>query len=149
MATPQLETRSTELIDLENRIDNLYLLVFDQNGQKQTSYFYAAHELNLNSSSTQGKIRVELPPSSSVRLFAVANVGSKAYQLTEDDLDQIESWTALQALQLKLSNLSTSRSDALIMTGVLEDAQFNEQLLNTAQIQTAASGQLSLRLRRL
>lgn len=149
MATPQLETRSTELIDLENRIDNLYLLVFDQNGQKQTSYFYAAHELNLNSSSTQGKIRVELPPSSSVRLFAVANVGSKAYQLTEDDLDQIESWTALQALQLKLSNLSTSRSDALIMTGVLEDAQSNEQFLNTAQIQTAASGQLSLRLRRL
>lgn len=145
-------TRAAQDEDLENRVNNAYLLIFDEAGNKIGGrYCTLGDGMNQVSDST-GTLETNAISQNRARIVGIANLNdgstSTAYDLTPAMLDAITTYDQLCSLQMKLSERSVQRGSTFIMTGVAID-KTDENNSEWVQIPGSESGtvQLNCRLR--
>ena len=143
-------TRAAQDEDLENRVNNAYLLIFDEAGNKIGGrYCTQGDGMNQVSNST-GTLETNAISQNRARIVGIANLNdgstSTAYDLTPAMLDAITTYDQLCSLQMKLSERSVQRGSTFIMTGVAID-KTDENNSEWVQIPGSESGKVQLNCR--
>lgn len=143
-------TRAAQDEDLENRVNNAYLLIFDEAGNKIGGrYCTQGDGMNQVSDST-GTLETNAISQNRARIVGIANLNdgstSTAYDLTPAMLDAITTYNQLCSLQMKLSERSVQRGSTFIMTGVAID-KTDENNSEWVQIPGSESGKVQLNCR--
>lgn len=119
--TGRVITRAAQDEDLEKRVDNVYLLIFDEAGNKIASRFCTVGDGMVQKTDSTGHLQINTTSQNKARIVGIANLNvgtvSTAYNITPDMLDDIETYEQLSALQMKLSERSVQRGSTFIMTG--------------------------------
>ena len=155
-----VETRAEQTPEYENRIENIYLFVFNSAGQRQTllenidgtlrgsSLFTFNGGLNPtegNLSKGAGTLEFVCGSLSGARIVAIANVttGSTgtAYEVTPEELDEIQDLGRLQQFVMTMNSQSVSRGALFMMTGYAVD---NESGSTSIDIAGSESGNYKL-----
>lgn len=162
-----VQTRAALDPEYENRIENIYLFVFNSSGDRQelltnlddptsrgSSLFIPTGGMtpdNNNLSLGKGKISFVCGSLTKATIVAIANVTvgetSTAYTVTQEQLDEIQTLDELRAEIMKMDQRSVGRGALFMMTGYAEDANGN----TSVDIAGAESGETlsySLKLRR-
>ena len=143
-------TRAAQDEDLENRVNNAYLLIFDEAGNK-IGYRYCTQGDGMNQvSDSTGTLETNAISQNRARIVGIANLNdgstSTAYDLTPAMLDAITTYDQLCSLQMKLSERSVQRGSTFIMTGVAID-KTDENNSEWVQIPGSESGKVQLNCR--
>lgn len=145
--TPEstVETRAALDEEYENRIENIYLFVFNSSGQRQpllvntesdqersSNLFLPTKQLfpdNNNPSLGTGELTFVCGSLTNATIVAIANVTvnetSTAYEVTPDFLDRIETLDQLRGEIMQMTQRSVGRGALFMMTGYAEDASGN------------------------
>ena len=121
--TSRVITRAAQDEDLEKTVDNAYLLIFDEAGNKIASRFCTVGENGgmVRDTDSTGRLHINTTSQNKARIVGIANLNvgtvSTAYNITPDMLDDIETYEQLSALQMNLSERSVQRGSTFIMTG--------------------------------
>lgn len=143
-------TRAAQDKELENRVNNAYLLIFDEAGNK-IGYRYCTQGDGMNQvSDSTGTLETNAISQNRARILGIANLNdgstSTAYDLTPAMLDAITTYDQLCSLQMKLSERSVQRGSTFIMTGVAID-KTDENNSEWVQIPGSESGKVQLNCR--
>ncbi len=116
-------TRAAQDQTLERTVDNVYLFIFDEAGNKIGNRFCTVGENGgmVPETDSTGRLYINTTSQNKARIVGIANLNvgtvSTAYDITQDMLDDIETYGQLSALQMKLSERSVQRGSTFIMTG--------------------------------
>ena len=143
-------TRAAQDEDLENRVNNAYLLIFDEAGNK-IGYRYCTQGDGMDQvSDSTGTLETNAISQNRARIVGIANLNdgstSTTYDLTPAMLDAITTYDQLCSLQMKLSERSVQRGSTFIMTGVAID-KTDENNSEWVQIPGSESGKVQLNCR--
>lgn len=120
-----VETRATQSEASENRVDNVYILIFDENGNAKDHIFctpgngltYATGD-NLLSS---GKLLFQANSLNNATIVGIANLAdgstSTAYIVKEEQLDAVTTLDELKGIVMTMRDESVYRSAFFMMTG--------------------------------
>ena len=110
-------TRAAQDEATESKLDNLYIFIFDAEGNKMYGEFFTTI-------SSDKSIRIQTTSANDTRIVGVANVTTKqtasGYSVSESDLDGIQTIGELENLKLDLLAQSISRGSSFMMTGFAE-----------------------------
>ena len=143
----QSMTRAAQSAEYENRVDNLYVFVFDSDGNRvQTvdnnthenplSFFTASNGLSVTNGDgsegnlTKGSVTFTVGSVSNASIVGIANLTTAttatAYLVTPEDMDAIQSLDELEAFVMKMEDGNTIERNALfMMTGYAKDSDGN------------------------
>lgn len=116
-------TRAAQDQTLERTVDNVYLFIFDEAGNKIGNRFCTVSENGgmVRDTDSTGRLQINTTSQNKARIIGIANLNvgtvSTAYNITPDMLDDIETYEQLSALQMNLSERSVQRGSTFIMTG--------------------------------
>ncbi len=116
-------TRAAQDQTLERTVDNVYLFIFDEAGNKIGNRFCTVGENGgmVRDTDSTGRLHINTTSQNKARIVGIANLNvgtvSTAYNITPDMLDDIETYEQLSALQMNLSERSVQRGSTFIMTG--------------------------------
>lgn len=126
-----IETRAAQTEDYENRIENIYLFVFNSAGTRadlDPSFFTLTGRLKPdqdNPSLGKGKLDFTCPSLNDATIVAIANVtdGSTqtAYQVTKEELDAIDTFDQLKAEVMMMDAEAVGRGALFMMTGYAQN----------------------------
>lgn len=163
-----VQTRAALEPEYENRIENIYLFVFNSSGVRQellvnqddpsqvrgSSLFKPGEQMipdQNNQALGKGKISFVCGSLTKATIVAIANVTvdetATAYTVTPEQLDRIQTLDELKAEIMEMNQRSVGRGALFMMTGYAEDADGN----TSVDIAGAESGETliySLKLRR-
>lgn len=143
-------TRAAQDKDLENRVNNAYLLIFDEAGNKIGGHYCTQGDGMNQVSDSTGTLETNAISQNRARIVGIANLNdgstSTAYDLTPAMLDAITTYDQLCSLQMKLSERSVQRGFTFIMTGVAID-KTDENNSEWVQIPGSESGKVQLNCR--
>ena len=113
----------------ENRVDNIYVIVFDGAGNRHFGDFfipgYGLSYDNGNDKHSSGTISFATTSLNEARIVGIANLTttttSTAYSITKETLDGVETLDELKALVMKMKDESIYRSALFMMTGYAQD----------------------------
>ena len=164
-----VQTRAALEPEYENRIENIYLFVFNSSGERQellvnTDNPDQVRESNLftptdqmtpedqNQALGRGKITFVCGSLTKATIVAIANVTveeetATAYTVTPEQLDQIQTLDELKAEIMVMNQRSVGRGALFMMTGYAEDAGGNTSV-DIAGAESGATLSYSLKLRR-
>ena len=137
----KLETRVARPEVYEKRIENIYLFVFNQAGQRQPlledvtsgnlrnsnlfKYNGGLTPTDNNLSNGSGTLEFVCGSLNQATIVAIANVTegttSTAYHVTTDELDKIETISGLKSYVMSMQTSSIGRGALFMMTGYAED----------------------------
>lgn len=144
-------TRSTQSSQYENRINNLYLLLFNsETGEKVSGTYYTSEELYEASNGTDynsGYLNLKIPHGISVRAYGVANIDGEVLSIYREELEYINQLEELKQLKVELVQRTIARGSSFTMFGTIED-QFGTPYLLNSQI-GASKERYQLLLKRL
>lgn len=121
----------------ESVVYNLYVMVFDGGGSKVFSQFFDQDRLVTgpwtednqwkysDATKSSGTIHLTSAKSSAekstdCKIVVIANLNSEMVNITPNQLDQVGSWSAMEAVTAELLQLITSRSGYFPMCGMIE-----------------------------
>lgn len=138
-------TRAAQDEELENRVNNAYLLIFDEAGNKIGGRYCT--QGNGGMDPVNNTLETDAISQNRARIVGIANLNdgstSTAYDLTPAMLDAITTYDQLCSLQMKLSERSVQRGSTFIMTGVAID-KTGENNSEWVQIPGSESGKVQL-----
>lgn len=162
-----VETRAEQTPEYENRIENIYLFVFNSAGQRQpllenidgtlrgNSLFTFSDGLNPtgdNLSNGAGTLEFVCGSLSGARIVAIANVttGSTgtAYEVTPGELDEIQDLVSLQQFVMTMNSQSVSRGALFMMTGYAVDNENGSTSIDIAGSESGTVLDCALQLER-
>lgn len=122
----------------ENRVDNIYVFIFDSQGNVHARKFctpsnglsYATTDVEADKYRA-GTIRIKDTKSlNKARIVGIANVSvvgvtSTAYTVTEAELNEITSFDELNSKVMKMTDNSIERYAIFMMTGTAKDSEGN------------------------
>ena len=120
-----VETRAAQSESSENRVDNVYILIFDEHGNAKDHIFctpgngltYATGD-NLLSS---GKLLFQANSLNNATIVGIANLAdgstSTAYTMKEEQLDAVTTLDELKGIVMMMRDESVYRSAFFMMTG--------------------------------
>lgn len=133
-------TRAAQEEKYEYWLDNLYILMFDETGNRieitddngtPHSFFQAGEEggaFNPSNGGTevQGHLSFKAVTANNARIVGIANLettsSSTAYSITKEDLDDIDSFSQLQEMVMSVQDAEPiERGGLFMMTGYVED----------------------------
>lgn len=116
----------------ENKVDNVYLFIFDSNGNVHKRKFCTpGNGLSYDGQSTdKGYLYIETSSLNNASIFGIANVSvdgvtATAYTVTEADLNAINSREELENMVIRMSDNSVERYAIFMMTGLAVDESGN------------------------
>ena len=144
-----IETRAAQDAEYENRIENIYLFVFNAAGGRvdlDRNLFTPSDNLspdNSNPSLGKGKLEFVCPSLTGAIIVALANVThgdtQTAYNVTPVELDLIETLDELKAKVMKMDAEAISRGALFMMTGYAKDKAGNTSI-NIAGNESGSGG---------
>lgn len=155
-ATP--ETRAAQGEAYENRVDNVYILIFDETKQIHDSFFLTPGEgLTYDTGDdllSSGELMFSTTSLNKATIVGIANLAdgntSTAYTVTEADLDAVTTLDALQAKVMKMRDASVDRSAYFMMTGyakaTVEGKVSETTLVNIPALEAGATATLECTL---
>ena len=137
-------TRADQGAELENRVNNAYLIVFDEVGNKIGSKFCTEGNGMEPKTGSTGTLEINTISQNRAYIVGIANLNDgtvgTAYDITPDMLEQITTYDQLCSLQVKLSERGVQRGSTFVMTGMVIDEEGN----NIIQIPGSESGTSTL-----
>lgn len=119
----------------ENRVNNVYLLIFSEDGNVHERKFCTpGNGLSYNESSTsEGDLFINTRSLNNAKIVGIANVyqegiTSTAFAVTKEELDAIDTYDKLNAMVMRMSENSIERYSAFLMTGYAKDMNGNTVL---------------------
>ncbi len=125
-------TRAEQSADLEQRINNVYLFIFDRAGNKIAEKFCTiGNGMTPDASNySSGTLAINAESRNEARIVGIANLNegnvTTAYDITPDVLEQITTYDELCALQMRLNERSVQRGSTFVMTGFATDTNGEE-----------------------
>lgn len=122
-------TRAEQDAEYENRVDNIYVLVFDGAGNRHFGKFCTDGDglsyADGNTEHDTGTVFFTTTSLNDARIVGIANLTttttSTAYDITKETLDAIQNLTELKALVMKMMSESVYRGALFMMTGYAKD----------------------------
>lgn len=122
-------TRAEQDAEYENRVDNIYVLVFDGAGDRHFGKFCTDGDglsyANGTTGRSSGTVFFETTSLNDARIVGIANLTttttSTAYSITKETLDAIQNLNELKALVMKMKSESVYRGALFMMTGYAKD----------------------------
>ena len=126
----RIMTRAAQDEDLEKTVDNAYLFIFDEAGNKIGHRFCTTGDGMIRTTDSTGRLEINTTSQNKARIVGIANLNvgtvSTAYQITPAMLENIETYGQLCALQMKLSERSVQRGSTFVMTGFAKNSAGEE-----------------------
>ncbi len=144
-----ISTRSTVSTAAEDAVINIYVLMFDADGNRVFGEFFDSNNrvdtqnaLNTSASDswyvnnedsgaggqTTGRIRFKAPANMTGKIYLIANLDPAIFNLTDDRLNLISTEADLHKLSLKLNQESAARTGNLLMLGYTTIEIVNDNL---------------------
>lgn len=130
-----IETRAAQGKDYENRIENIYLFVFNSAGGRvdlNRNLFTSDAGLypeKVDPSLGKGTLQFVCPSLNDATIVAIANVADgstqTAYNVTPTELDAVTTFDELKAKIMKMDSEAVTRGALFMMTGYAEDEAGN------------------------
>ena len=138
-----ISTRATLNDVAESSVQNLFVYVFDSNGNRLFSHFYDADDrvttlpttpnnrwtvtnrTSSNNRETQGKVMVKSPTLTGGSIYVLANLNADQLNISADQLNTIDNLAELQALTVTLNQEITSRTGYFLMQGNAKGITFS------------------------
>ena len=137
-------TRADQGAELENRVNNAYLIVFDEVGNKIGRKFCTEGNGMEPKTNSTGTLEINTISQNRAYIVGIANLNDgtvgTAYDITPDMLEQITTYDQLCSLQVKLSERGVQRGSTFVMTGMVIDEEGN----NIIQIPGSENGTSTL-----
>lgn len=117
----------------ENRVDNIYLFIFDQGGNVHKRMYYPTSSLSYDSNSTSsGTVDLNTTSLNSARIVGIGNItdasSASIYDITKEELDAISSFSQLEERMVKMHRNSIERTGVFLMTGYAKDVNGNTEI---------------------
>lgn len=150
----EIYTRASQNELYENLVENIYVFVFDGSGQKKYGGIPTLTYQDPNTRK-EGTASFNTNSLNNATIVGVANANNRAgealtaYQITTDELEQIQSLDELQAKVMSLTSPSVERTARFMMTGYAVDAGGNKVVnIPGSEGGQAAKLQCTLKLQR-
>lgn len=122
-ATP--ETRAAQGKEYEDRVDNVYILIFDEAGDIHDRFFLTDGKgltyADGDALKSSGKLVFNTTSLNNATIVGIANLAegstSTAYTVTEDELNAVTTLSQLQEKVMTMRDASVYRSACFMMTG--------------------------------
>ena len=122
-------TRSEQNAEYENRVDNIYVLVFDGAGDRHFGKFCTDGDglsyVDGTTGHNSGTVFFTTTSLNDARIVGIANLTttttSTSYSITKETLDGIQNLNELKALVMKMKSKSVYRGALFMMTGYAKD----------------------------
>lgn len=122
-ATP--ETRAAQGKEYEDRVDNVYILIFDEAGDIHDRFFLTDGKgltyADGDALKSSGKLVFNTTSLNNATIVGIANLAeggtSTAYTVTEDELNAVTTLSGLQEKVMTMRDKSVYRSACFMMTG--------------------------------
>lgn len=121
-ATP--ETRAAQGNEYEDRVDNVYILIFDEAGDIHDRFFLTDGKgltYDGDALKSSGKLVFNTTSLNNATIVGIANLAeggtSTAYTVTEDELNEVTTLSGLQEKVMTMRDKSVYRSACFMMTG--------------------------------
>lgn len=127
----RVETRAAQDESNESRVYNLYVLIFDADGNKHYGQFFDDN-ITFTDGYRKGSVAIETTSLNNATVVCIANLTTDGvhtdYNVTETDIQNIQTLNALKAYETTLENEDYERSTQFFMTGYgyETDAQGNK-----------------------
>lgn len=147
-------TRAERDPKYENRVDNIYMFIFDSQGNVHYRKFFRSNDITFPTEShDQGTLQLNTQSVNNARIVGIANVSvegvtSTAYSITEADLNSITSYSELENKVMKMSENSVERYAIFMMTGLAEDSEGNTDITIPGTESGTQTLDCSIKLRR-
>lgn len=156
-------TRAAQDPYYENRVENMYVLIFDASGNRidlKTSFFTLDNGLTVEegspdpekgTSGVSGTVSIEAKTAVGARIAAVANLTTEttrtAYDIDAADLDAVKTLSELESLVMDVSP-SIERGALFLMTGFAYDSEGNQSIDIIGSADSSTELKCTLQLRR-
>lgn len=120
-------TRAERDPEYENRVDNIYIFIFDSQGNVHYRKFFKTGDITFPTEShDNGTLQLNTKSLNHARIVGIANVSvegqtSTAYTIMEKDLDKIQNQDELENKVMLMDESSVERYAIFMMTGMAED----------------------------
>ena len=129
----RIETRAAQPDENEMRVNNLYVFVFDEDGNvcKEGSGLYSNPNTTTDDNGkVTGNIVFTARSKNNAQIAGIANITTgnvnSTYELTENQLKEVKTKPQLLALLANLNEQTLERSSQFIMSGWVTDGKGNE-----------------------
>ena len=161
----QVITRAAQDKVYENRVENMYILIFDASGNRidldGTSFFTPSNGLNVKEDGTPdpekgtsgvyGTVSIKTKTAVGARIAAVANLTTEttrtAYDIDAADLDAVTTLSGLESLVVDVS-ASVERGALFLMTGFAYGPDGSQSIDIVGNAEGSATLDCTLQLRR-
>ena len=143
----KIVTRAAQSEESEYRVGNLYVFIFDENGNKHEGNFYTsgAGLVTTGDGAREGTVSFSTTTLNHATIVGIANVTiagqvETAYTITEKDLDGVNTLNDLKKVVMKMETPSVERTALFMMTGYARTKLPNGQETTDIQIGGTESG---------
>lgn len=130
-----ISTRATLNEIAESRVDNLFVYVFDSNGNRVYSHFYdytnrvdelpdaagnwwtVSNRTSSNNNDTEGEVMIKAPEMTNGSIYLIANLNADQLNISADQLNIVNTLDELEELTITMNQEITSRTGYFLMTG--------------------------------
>ena len=141
-------TRAAQSEESEYRVGNLYVFIFDENGDRhEGSNFYTpgAGLVTIGDGAREGSVSFNTRTLNHATIVGIANVTiagqvETAYTITKEDLDNVNTLNDLKAVVMKMKTPSVERTALFMMTGYARTKLPNGEETTDIQIGGTESG---------
>lgn len=135
----------------ENRVDNIYVFIFDSQGNVHERKFCTqGNGLSYTgNSSDKGTLQINTTSLNNAKIVGIANVSvqgvtSTAYSITQEDLDGVRSLQELENMVMTMTDNSVERYAIFMMTGFAKHEDENGNWVTSVTIPGTEDGQATL-----
>lgn len=152
----QVLTRAEQDKEYEERIENVYIFVFDGAGKiKYRAFLTEGENLsfdNGNTNHSSGYITFDTESMNDATIVGIANLrtasSGTAFPVTEEEMDAIQDLNNLKTYVMRMSEASISRGGLFMMTGYAKDTGGNTQVVIPGSETGTAEVQATLKFER-
>ena len=130
-----ISTRATLNEIAESRVENLFVYIFDADGNRLYSHYYdytnrkdalpttpgnwwtVNNRTSSNNNDTRGEVMIKAPVMTNGSIYMIANLNADQLNISSDQLNLVETLADLEALTITMNQEITSRTGYFLMTG--------------------------------
>ena len=135
----------------ENRVDNIYVFIFDSQGNVHKRKFCTLGDglSYTDDSFNKGKLQINTTSLNNAKIVGIANVSvqgvtSTAYSITQEDLEAVHSLQELEEMVMTMTDNSVERYAIFMMTGFAKHKDENGNWVTSVTIPGTEDGQATL-----
>lgn len=134
-AENRIETRAAQDASYENRVNNLYVFIFNAAGEVHYRKFFSSGNITFTNGYSEGSVMIETTSLNDAQVICIANLTTtgvqSSYEVTADDMDAITSLSELENYVMHLDERTVERSTQFMMTGYAYDNNAPDNTDNT------------------